>query len=78
MYRGPATVDQELRLDGSPMSDETRAAVEQVRNENRNLAPGEQAGTLPSDQPVIILPDDQLPEDNEGGDASESTESTPE
>jgi len=80
MYRGPATVDQELRLDGEPLSDETRAAVEQVREENRNLEPGEEAGTVPSDQPVIILPDDDLPEEGEGteGESTEPTESTPE
>ena len=63
MYRGPATVDQELRLDGEPLSDETRAAVDQVREEYRNVEPGLEAGEVPMDTPVIILPDDSLPED---------------
>ncbi len=75
MYRGPATVDQELRLDGQPLSDETRAAVEQVREEYRNVEPGEQAGQVPGDQPVIILPDDTLPEEGTTGESTEPTDS---
>jgi len=75
MYRGPATVDQELRLDGQPLSDETRAAVEEARGEFRDLEPGAQAGEVPSDQPVIILPDDDLPED--GTSTEPAPETTP-
>ena len=56
MYRGPSTVDQNLQLDGEPLSDDTRAAVQEVRDEYRSLEPGAQAGDIPSNQPVIVLP----------------------
>ncbi len=58
MFRGPTTVSQDLRIDGEPLSDETRAAFEDVLGDGRSSTePGMGAGELPEGDPVIIIDD---------------------
>ena len=64
MYRGPTSVEQDLRLDGAPLSDDTTAAAEQLGME-RTLEPGADAGQIIDEEPVIVieaLPDDPIDE----------------
>lgn len=63
MFRGPSTVS-ELRLEGSDLSDESRAAFQEAIDAERT-APGAGAGELPEDEPLII--DDGTAPAGDGG-----------
>jgi general secretion pathway protein D len=47
MFRGPATLGQDMRLDGSELSPETREAIEDALDDSSG-APGSGAGEVPS------------------------------
>lgn len=52
MYRGPTEITQDLQL-----SDETRAAIQAAIDDARGTDPGQGAGSLPDDQPDLIIDD---------------------
>jgi general secretion pathway protein D len=49
VYRGPSTVGNDLQLDGEVLSEETREAIQDAIEDNRNGDPGQGAGELPED-----------------------------
>ncbi|MBW1878695.1 MAG: hypothetical protein JRJ84_10075, partial [Deltaproteobacteria bacterium] len=63
MYRGPVSFD-DTEIEGGPLSDETRLALEEAIEESRGGAPGEGAGTLEPEEegPVLVIPEEGLPE----------------
>ena len=61
MFRGPTSVATDLVLDGEPLSDESRSAIEGVMNEATIRDPGAGAGELPEGE--LIIEGDPLPED---------------
>jgi general secretion pathway protein D len=61
MYRGPTAVEQDLRLDGAPLSDDTAAAAQQLGAE-RTTDPGATAGEIDdASTPIIVI--DDLPDE---------------
>lgn len=52
MYRGPTEITQDLQL-----SDETRAAIQAAIDDARGVDPGRGAGSLPEEQPDLIIDD---------------------
>lgn len=65
MFRGPSEVSQDLRVDGQPLSDETRAAIDEELQAAGRVEPGSDAGTLPEEDtaPLDIDFGDELPEE---------------
>jgi len=64
MYRGPSSTDG-AEIEGEPLSDETRRALEEAIEESSGTPPGEGAGTLGPEEegPVLVIPEDDLPEE---------------
>ncbi|MBN2801369.1 MAG: type II secretion system secretin GspD [Deltaproteobacteria bacterium] len=53
MFRGPTQLEETPKVEGQPISDESRAAVEEALSEHRGDAPGAGAGRLPEDEPLL-------------------------
>jgi len=72
MYRSSATSGDDIDIDGKPMSDDTRSAIQSSLG-GYDANPGKGAGTLKDDgsTPDIAIPIDQVPEDATDEDASQ-------